>query len=41
MDADLFEVFVVSRNDDGASLGDVGALDGAEDGCLDGLRART
>lgn len=39
MDADLFEVFAVSRNDDGDNLGDVGALDGAEEGCLDGSRA--
>lgn len=32
MDADLCEVFAVSRNDDGNSdnFGDVGALDGAE-----------
>ena len=32
MDADLFEVFAVSRNDDGGSLGDEGALEGAEEG---------
>ena len=41
MDADLFEAFTVSRNDDGDSLGDVGALDGAEEGCLDGSKAWT
>jgi len=28
MDVDILEVFGVSRNDDGDSLGDVGALDG-------------
>ena len=39
MDADLFEAFAGSRNDDGDNLGDVGALDGAEGGCLNGPRA--
>ena len=29
-DADLSEVFVVSRNDDGGSFGDVGVLTGTE-----------
>ena len=41
MDADLFEVFIVSRNDNGDDLGDVGALDGANEGCLDGSRTWT
>jgi hypothetical protein len=41
MDADLFEVLAVSRNDDGDSIGDLGALDGAEEGCLDGSRVNT
>ena len=30
-DADRFEVVVGLRNDEGGSLGDVGALDGAEE----------
>lgn len=30
MDADRFEVVAGLRNDEGGSLGDVGALDGAE-----------
>lgn len=38
MDADRFEIFAVSRNDDGDGLGDEGALDGAEEGCSDGVR---
>ena len=38
MDADLFEVFAGSRNDDGDSFGVVGTLDGAEKCCLSGLR---
>jgi len=38
MDADLFEAFDVSRNDDGDNLGDVGALDGAEENWSDGSR---
>ena len=33
-DTDLFEAFAVLRKQDGGSLGDVGALDGAEEGCL-------
>lgn len=38
MDADLFDAFAVSRNNDGDSIGDVGVLDGAEEGRLDGSR---
>lgn len=39
MDVDRFEVFVVAlRNEDSDSLGDEGALDGAEEGCLSGAR---
>ena len=37
MDADRFEAFV-SRNDNGDSLGVVGTLDGAEEGCWEGTR---
>jgi len=33
MDAGLFEIFAALRKEDGGSLGDVGALDGTEEGC--------
>jgi len=38
MEADLFDLFGVSRGGSGDSMGDVGVLDGAKYGCLNGAR---